>query len=158
MNGSAVYGWCNEGTDRPDRPYTVSSGPGRNLQAVPGPHPNPTGAADEVTTEMPTSNHQIKIDLATDDRGRKVLVASGDIDLQTAPTFRRQIERAVEPGELLVIDLRQVTFMDSPGLGTLVYCDRLQRERGGQLVLKDPSGPVRELLDMVGLAEIIDIE
>jgi len=107
---------------------------------------------------MPTSHHLLRIDLATDDQGRKVLVASGDIDLQTAPLLRRHVERTAEPGETVVIDLRQVTYMDSPGLGTLVHCDRVQRERGGHLVMKDPSGPVRELFGVVGLADVIAIE
>ena len=79
---------------------------------------------------MPPS-HQIAIDVATDEQGRKVLVASGDIDLQTAPVLRRHIERAAEPGEDLVIDLRQVTFMDSPGLGTLIHCDRVRASAAG---------------------------
>jgi len=107
---------------------------------------------------VPSSHHNIDIDIATDDRGRKVLIARGDVDLQTAPVLRRQIERAAEPGEDLVIDLRQVTFIDSPGLGTLIHCDRIRRERGGHLVLKDPSGPVRELFDVVRLADVIEIE
>jgi anti-anti-sigma factor len=103
-------------------------------------------------------SHQIAIDEATDAQGRKVLVAVGDVDLQTAPELRRYIERAAEPGEDLVIDLRQVTFIDSPGLGTLIHCDRVRRERGGRLVLKDPSGPVRDLFDMVRLADVLEIE
>ena len=57
-----------------------------------------------------------------------------------------------------MIDLRLVTFMDSPGLGTLIYCDRMQRERGGHLVLKDPTGPVRELFEIVHLANVVELE
>src|SRR5687768_10008812 len=103
-------------------------------------------------------SHQIAIDVATDEQGRKVLVAVGDVDLQTAPELRRYIERAAEPGEDIVIDLRQVTFIDSPGLGTLIHCDRVRRERGGRLVLKDPSGPVRDLFDLVRLADVLEVE
>jgi anti-anti-sigma factor len=102
--------------------------------------------------------HQIVIDLATDEQGRKVLVASGDIDLQTAPVLRRHIERAAEPGEALVIDLRQVRFMDSPGLGTIVFCDRTQREQGGHLVLKDATGAVRDLFEVVQLGKVVVLE
>jgi len=105
-----------------------------------------------------TPSHEIVIDLATDEQGRKVLVTSGDIDLQTAPVLRRHIERAAEPGDTIVIDLRQVRFMDSPGLGTIVHCDRQQRERGGHLVLKDATGSVRDLFDVVQLANVIEIE
>jgi anti-sigma B factor antagonist len=107
---------------------------------------------------MPASHHTIAIQQATDDQGRKVLVASGEVDLQTAPVLRRSIDRAAEPGEDLVIDLRQVTFMDSPGLGTLIYADRVRRERGGHLIVKSPSGPVRELFEVVRLANVIEIE
>jgi anti-sigma B factor antagonist len=103
-------------------------------------------------------SHQIEIDVATDERGRKVLVASGDIDLQTAPVLRRQIERSAEPGDTLVIDLRQVRFMDSPGLGTIVHCDRMQREHGGHLVLKDATGSVRDLFEVVQLGNVIELE
>jgi anti-sigma B factor antagonist len=106
---------------------------------------------------VPTSHH-IDIELGSDDRGRRVLVASGDVDLTTAQVLRRRIELTAEPGEDLVIDLRRVTYMDSPGLGTLIYCDRVQRERGGRLVLKDPSGPVRELFEVVRLASVIEVE
>jgi len=102
--------------------------------------------------------HQISIAVATDDQGRTVLVTSGDLDLQTAPELRRRIERAAGPGEDLVIDLRQVTFIDSPGLGTLIHCDRVRRERGGHLVLRDPSPPVRDLFNVVRLADVIEIE
>jgi len=64
----------------------------------------------------------------------------------------------LEPGEALVIDLRQVRFMDSPGLGTIVFCDRTQREQGGHLVLKDATGAVRDLFDVVQLGKVIELE
>lgn len=107
---------------------------------------------------MHASHHHIDLDVETDEQGRTVLVARGDVDLQTAPTLRDRIEKLSSPGETLVIDLRHVTFMDSPGLGTLVYCDRLQRERGSRLVLRSPAGPVRELLEMVQIANVIEVE
>ena len=103
-------------------------------------------------------SHQLDIELAIDEKGRKVLIASGDLDLQTAQALRRRIAATTEPGQDLVIDLRRVSFIDSPGLGTLIYCDRLQRERGGRLVLKDPSDPVRDLFEIVKLANVIELE
>ncbi len=107
---------------------------------------------------MTTSHHQIAFELTTDEQGRKVLRAIGDVDLQTAQALRQHITRTAEPGESLVIDLRQVTFMDSPGLGTLIYCDRLQRQRGGHLVLRSPVGMVRDLFEVVHLANVLEIE
>jgi anti-anti-sigma factor len=105
-----------------------------------------------------TTKHQIAFAVTTDPEGRTVLAASGRVDLRTGPMLRRQVDRLARPGQTLVIDLRDVSYMDSPGLGTIIYCDRLQRERGGQLVVKNPTGEVRELFDVVQLANIIPVE
>ena len=107
---------------------------------------------------MRSTHHHIDIELTSDDRGRKVMAVTGDIDLQTSALLRRRIQTVSEPGEDLVIDLRQVAFMDSPGLGVLIYCDRLQRERGGHLVLRNPTGAVRDLFEVVRLANVIELE
>ena len=104
------------------------------------------------------TKHQIAFEVTTDPEGRTVLTASGRIDLRTAPKVRRQVDQLARPGQTLVIDLRDVSYMDSPGLGTIIYCDRLQRESGGQLVVKNPTGEVRELFDVVQLASLIAIE
>ena len=104
------------------------------------------------------TSHQIAFELTTDDQDRKVLRAIGDVDRQTAPAMRSHIESATESGETLVVDLRDVSFMDSPGLGTLIFCDRRQRDRGGRLVIKNPAGPVRDLLDVVRLADVLEVE
>jgi anti-sigma B factor antagonist len=104
------------------------------------------------------SSHHIDIEVRTDEQGRKVIDAIGDVDLQTAPILRHRIETVAQPGEDLVIDLRRVAFMDSPGLGMLIHCDRVQRQRGGHLVLKGPTGPVRELFDIVRLGSVVEIE
>ena len=106
---------------------------------------------------MPTAHH-LTIDLATDELGRMVLVVRGHVDLTTAPELRREIERVAQPGQVLVVDLNAVTFIDSPGLGTLIHCDRVRRERGGRLVLRNPSGPVRDLFEVVRLADVLEIE
>jgi len=94
-------------------------------------------------------SHQIAFEVTTDPDGREVLAAIGDVDRLTAPELRKRIEALAQPGKTLVIDLRYVTNMDSPGLGTIVHCDQIQRDQGGELVMRNPSGDVRALLDVV---------
>ena len=79
-------------------------------------------------------------------------------DRTQRPLLNRHIEGAAEPAQSLVVDLEQVVFIDSPGLGTLIYCDRLQRERGGRLVLTNLSGPIRDLFELVRLGDVLEIE
>ena len=116
------------------------------------------GSARGAETELVMTSHRLEIHEVHDEQDRTVLELIGDVDLRTATLLRQRIESAGQPGASLVIDLRQVGFMDSPGLGTLIYCDRVQRRRGGHLVLKNPVGPVRDLFEIALLASLIEIE
>ena len=93
-----------------------------------------------------------------DGADRVVLVLSGDIDLQTAPDLRDYIKAAGAPGAPVVIDLRDVRFVDSPGLGTLIYCARVLEATGSRLVLRAPQDHVRDLLHLVSLDMLLTIE
>jgi anti-sigma B factor antagonist len=88
----------------------------------------------------------------------EVLVLDGDVDLQTAPQLRDQVLAAADRSDTVVIDLERVQFMDSPGLGILVYADKVLKERGSHLVLRSPRGDVRLLFDTVRLDGVLNIE
>lgn len=107
---------------------------------------------------MPTPSHRLAIVGPVADGDRQVLVLTGDVDLRTAPELRDRIEAASTGGGDVVIDLREVRFMDSPGLGTLVYCGQRLAAAGCTLVVRAPQHGVRELLDMVQLGVVISIE
>ena len=108
---------------------------------------------------MKVPPHHLEIQGPTDDDGdRIVFVLSGDIDLRTAPDLRDRIKGVAASGASVVIDLRDVRFVDSPGLGTLIYCGRALEETGAELVLRGPRGPVRELFDLVSLESLVTIE
>ena len=84
---------------------------------------------------------------------------SGDVDLQTANQLRDRVDAAADEGaSTVVIDLRDVEFMDSPGLGTIIYCHQRLAERQATLVLRAPQGHVRELFDIVQLGSMVAIE
>jgi anti-anti-sigma factor len=69
-------------------------------------------------------------------KGGPRLAVSGELDLassQELDTQLKQIE-ASEP-ELLVLDLRELDFMDSTGLRTVIAADKRAREREARLVV-----------------------
>jgi anti-sigma B factor antagonist len=57
----------------------------------------------------------------------------------------------------IVLDLGQVTFLDSAGLGELIACRKRTLEKGGDILLLRPRGKVRELLDMLHLTRVFRI-
>jgi anti-sigma B factor antagonist len=93
-----------------------------------------------------------------DHDGVAVVAASGEIDLATASSFRTALIDAVadRAGDL-VVDLSDVTFMDSTGLGALVSARRRLALRGASLRLVGPAGGVRRILDIAKVEHVFPI-
>lgn len=84
-----------------------------------------------------------------------VVVASGEIDLASAP----RVELALEPfsGQPVVLDLRGVQFMDSAGLKVLLNQRARIEESGGDLRLVLGEGAVVRLLELTGVSDAFSI-
>jgi len=95
-----------------------------------------------------------------DEAGTWVLAVGGEIDVATSPELRRELHQLADrqPAHL-VLDLRDVTFIDSSGLGVLVGALKRLREegRGDVLVLEGLQEPVRKVFDITGLTELFVI-
>jgi stage II sporulation protein AA (anti-sigma F factor antagonist) len=89
---------------------------------------------------------------------RAVVRPHGEIDVQTVPALRHALDAAVEGSRGdLVLDLGEVTFLDSSGLG--VVLGRFRRMPDGRrLILRRPRGHVRSLLDLAGVPALMAIE
>jgi anti-sigma B factor antagonist len=86
--------------------------------------------------------------------GPSVIVLGGELDLAAAASMRRLIGAADRPG--LVLDLTEVTFMDSSALRELLQARMAVAARGGRLVLAALPQPVRRLLEMTGTLALFD--
>jgi anti-sigma B factor antagonist len=74
--------------------------------------------------------------------GRALIVLGGEVDLHTAPELRERLGKAIDDGcRELVVDLTDVTFIDSMTLGVLLGALKRLRQRNGDLkvVITDPS-------------------
>jgi anti-sigma B factor antagonist len=86
---------------------------------------------------------------------RATLICSGEIDQSTIGELRDGFADATTP-ELrsLLVDMREVTFLDSTGLGTLVAA-ALQCERMGAEFRLEGSPAVERLLNAAGLRDFV---
>jgi anti-sigma B factor antagonist len=82
-----------------------------------------------------------------------VLAVAGELDLATAPGLRERVREMTPDGPSNVaLDLTEVGFVDSSGLGAIVACLKHVRELEGELVLVAPdASPVAKLLSLTGL-------
>jgi anti-anti-sigma factor len=75
----------------------------------------------------------------------------GEVDLTTREEFELALERVMDSGSDLVLDLSELIFIDGAGLRTLARTsDRMDR-RGRVLRLDRPSPHLRRLLALVDL-------
>lgn len=85
----------------------------------------------------------------------RVVALSGEYDMANVAELAESLSMTVHPYRV-VADLRDVTFMDSAALSQLVRAHHDLTRSGGSLVLLvGSSGPVRRVLEITQLAQVI---
>jgi anti-anti-sigma factor len=88
-----------------------------------------------------------------------VLGVSGELDMVSSPELAAMVSAVLDCGHAsVVLDLAELDFMDASGLGIIaVSADRLG-SFSGRLTIRSPSAMVRRMLDVTGLAEVVEVE
>ncbi|MDP9403295.1 MAG: STAS domain-containing protein [Actinomycetota bacterium] len=92
--------------------------------------------------------------------GAVVVGIIGELDHSTAAVLGRRLHDLLEDqGNLaVVLDLADMTFVDSSGLSVFVTAFRHLRERGGHLVLRRPSASTTKVFEITGLHRVLPIQ
>jgi anti-anti-sigma factor len=90
------------------------------------------------------------------DAGVTLILLSGEVDLALGDDLEYAGRDAIDRGEPVRVDLAKVTFIDSVGLGFLARMASAEREHGRRLPLVGARRNVRESVQLVGLAELVD--
>ena len=93
------------------------------------------------------------------DGARPVVYAlAGEIDMYVADALERRLrDIAAEHGEIIEVDLAEVTFCDSSGLRVFIkLCNELAA-RGGRLRFARPSQPFLRLVELTNTASILGV-
>jgi anti-sigma B factor antagonist len=86
------------------------------------------------------------------------VLIKGEIDAYTAPKLRESLFPLSEQEQVsMIVDLTDVSYMDSTGLGVFVGLFKSIKAHNGNLKLVGLSERLHRLFDITGLADIIDI-
>lgn len=86
---------------------------------------------------------------AWDDGGVHVAQVAGEFDMTACARFRE--ESRFGDSELVVVDLRRATFLDSHALGELIALQREASRLGVHFAILRPEGPADRIFKLTGM-------
>ena len=84
----------------------------------------------------------------------------GEVDVSNADLLRDAIDEAMSLGAIasIGVDLAQVPYIDSTGIGVLVGSAHKAREAGKAFATIDPQDNVARIMGLLGVDEVIDVK
>ncbi len=96
---------------------------------------------------------QFRVDVRRE-RDAAVISLGGELDLASGPELEAELEAIAGDGiDLVVIDLRELEFMDSTGLSILLKAHQRLTASGCEMGLVRGGAQVQRLLDLTGVAD-----
>jgi anti-anti-sigma factor len=96
------------------------------------------------------------------EKGRVRVAVRGELDLASSPEFLRLLQHEIDghgpARDALVLDLRELAFVDSSGIGALCQLREEARARGVALTLTDVPEHARRVLEITGLTEVFGLD
>ncbi|YCK33035.1 STAS domain-containing protein [Actinomadura sp. ATCC 39365] len=90
--------------------------------------------------------------------GVTLIAATGELDITNRTYFETYLaEVGSQPPDVTVLDLSQLAFMDSSGLGAIITAAQAQRGRGGDLWLAAARPTPRHLIIRTGVASYLTV-
>jgi anti-anti-sigma factor len=88
----------------------------------------------------------------------KIIEPTGILDSTQANTFRQQVDKALEEGvTTLLIDLKNITFVDSSGLGILVVIFKKVRAAQKKMYVCSINEQVRMLFELTSMDRVFEV-
>lgn len=87
-----------------------------------------------------------------------VVSVGGELDLSTVPALRGALTGALDRGiTSLIVDLTDVTFVDSVGVGAILHTKRRLGANGVLAVVLAPETYARVIFDVVGADSVVEV-
>ena len=123
---------------------------------------NPPDARKDTATHTHQSpapddqQHASHVDVRRTGTDRHLITVQGTLDLHTARQLADTLQSLLlADGHSVLLDLSGVTFLDSSGLTCLIAAYRTARTTGARLALVAPSQPVRHMLALTGVDQVL---
>lgn len=91
--------------------------------------------------------------------GRVLVTLIGSLYVEEAAVLRKKlIELLTQNYKNFIVDIGQIDYIDSSGLGVLVGIQKRALEKGGGVVIKGLHGTIKELFELTRLTKVFEIQ
>jgi anti-sigma B factor antagonist len=112
---------------------------------------------EDGVVELDMSPPPMTIDLTEEPGDARCLIVHGELDMSTAPKLHTELAQVFRDDVAqVVIDLRDISFIDSTGLGVLVSARQRAKASGVPMKLRLPEGAARFPFQVTGLIDSFD--
>jgi len=101
----------------------------------------------------------VKVEHFVEERALKILITE-EIDHHTSNMIRTRIDYEITRfmPKKVIMDLENVKFMDSAGIGLIIGRYKVAKSYGGDLKIENASPKIMKIFDMAGLPKIIEFK
>lgn len=90
--------------------------------------------------------------------GKKLYITlEGRLDTVTAPQLDAELKQSLGGMEFLALDLKDLVYMSSAGLRTILSAQK-QMNRQGRMVVRNVNETIMEVFELTGFVDILTIE
>jgi len=94
----------------------------------------------------------------TEDESVVTITVNGDIEMMTIKSFKQKLfEVGQDMDKDIEIDLSNVDYIDSSGVGVLISLLKLQKKKGRNLMINRVSSKVMNVLKLSSLSDVFNI-
>lgn len=88
----------------------------------------------------------------------QIIRLSGELDIHSAPDFKDEVLKIINDGYTnIIIDLDELNFLDSRGLGVFIGISRSIKEKNGNFKLICANQPILKIFQRTGLVDVFNL-
>jgi anti-sigma B factor antagonist len=104
---------------------------------------------------MPRTEPDLAVTLESKGEGQSLLSVSGELDYNTAPQLRAELDAvSLHPGGILIIDLSGLTYCDSTGISVMVGAQQRAKAAGTALALAGVNPDIIRIFRVISLHQV----
>ncbi|WP_058301387.1 STAS domain-containing protein [Gorillibacterium timonense] len=85
------------------------------------------------------------------------IYVSGELDLAVSAEFRSEIEPLLTSDKEVVLDMADLTYIDSTGMGIIIFFLKARKEDGKALSVQNVPQKIKKLFDLTGITRFLPV-